>query len=223
MKICMSIFCAICIFLSTLVVPSYAKENKSFFSTLIPENSGIFSYPVSPSLKLVDLYGKQMDIQDYRNKVVVLAFIDKKSQAETIKWVENLPSDYLGDKRLVFINVIFPGGISFVIPRAKVVKRLRKDIGNIRASLQTSLNTDEGERLEKTEIRWAADWKRQHSSRWGAIRHRVNLFLIDSTGHIRDTMRGMSISTTTRLKITLPRLLAECASSKPTESARVGL
>ena len=169
--------------------------------------SSFFTYPKAAKLEMMDLYGKHLSLDDYKNKVVVVSFIDKKSRKEAIEWVESLPADYLGDNRLAFVNVIFPGGISFLVPRPKVVQRLRDDVKTVRDGMRQSLPPEERANLDKTTIRWAADWKRHHSHRWGVIRHRVNVFIIDSEGRLRDTLRGMTKTTTQRVSLLLPRLL----------------
>jgi len=173
--------------------------------------TGLFDYPAAPPLELTDLYGDHLTLADYRGRVVVVSFIDKQSRDEAIRWTESLPADYLGDPRLAFVNVVFPGGISFLVPRPKVVDRLRADIAAIRAGMRDSMPPDDRERLARTTIRWAVDWKRRHSAEWGVIRHNVNVYVVDAQGRLRDTHRGMTASTTARLDALVPRLLDDVA------------
>ena len=196
-------------------VPKAPAKGNSWLGSF----SSLFTYPAAAPLEMTDLYGQPLSLEDYRGRVVVVSFIDKKSQKEAIEWVESLPADYLGLPKLAFVNVIFPGGISFLVPRPKVVKRLRGDIENVRQSMRHSLSPAEREKLKKTTIRWAADWKRHHSTRWGVIRHRVNVFIVDSQGRLRDTLRGMNVSTTKRVSLLLPRLLKAAQVAKPITKA----
>jgi cytochrome oxidase Cu insertion factor (SCO1/SenC/PrrC family) len=185
---------------------------------LLPENlnagteglfsfADLFTYPDAPNLDLQDLYGNQLSLTSYKGKIVIVSFLDKKSQEEATTWVESLPASYLGDSRIVFVNVVFPGGISFLVPRPKVVSRLRQDIEDLRESFRKSLSPKEQLEMESTEIRWAADWKRDWASRWGSIRHMVNVFIIDQDGKLRDTIRGMNDGVQNRLNLVVSRLL----------------
>ena len=219
MKIGKRLILVLCLFATASFAQPAAKAQATSNSWL-GSFSSLFTYPLAAPLAMTDLYGETLSLQDYRGRVVVVSFIDKKSQKEAIEWVESLPADYLGDSKLVFVNVIFPGGISFLVPRPKVVQRLRSDIESVRQSMRLSLPTGDRAKLEKTTIRWAADWKRHHSTRWGVIRHRVNVFIVDGQGRLRDTLRGMSDSTTKRLSLLLPRLLEEIkGSERDTQSA----
>jgi len=173
--------------------------------------SGLFTHPPAPELKLQDLYGAPLSLNEYQGRVVVVTFIDKKSQTEAISWTERLPEDYLGDERVVFINVIFPGGISFLVPRVKVVERLRSEITSVRAQLRASMTPEQRTRLENSTIRWAADWKRRHSARWGVVRHRVNVFIVSPDGRLRETLRGMTPATAEILERNLDILLKRAA------------
>ena len=169
--------------------------------------SDLFSYPPAPPLKLMDLYGKQLTLSSYKGKIVIVSFLDKKSQAEATTWVESLPASYLGDSRIVFANIVYPGGISFLVPRPKVISRLRRDIEELRTGFRDSLSTEEQKQMRKTEIRWAADWKRNWAGQWGSIRHMVNVFVIDQDGRLRDTIRGMNDRVQKRLNLVVSRLL----------------
>jgi len=169
--------------------------------------SSLFSYPKAPTLELTDLYGSKLSIDSYKGKVVIVSFIDKKSQDEAIKWVESLPSTYLGDSRIAFANVIYPGGVSFLVPRKKVLSRLKNNIETLRTNFAQSLSKQEQNKLSTTEIRWAADWKRNWSSKWGTIRHMVNIFVVDQDGMLRDTIRGMNDKVIQRLKLVIDKLI----------------
>lgn len=194
---------SVLLFLSVLYICSASSlSGQSLF-----DFSTIFSYPQAKPLNLMDLYGTNLNIEDYKDKILIVSFLDKKSQEEAIEWVESLPSSYLGSKDIVFINVIYPGGVSVLVPRGKVVERLRNDIHSLRTGFRKGLSPEDKSRMDATEIRWAADWERKWSQKWGSMRHMVNIFIIDRQGILRDTIRGMNDRVVERLNLVVNKLL----------------
>lgn len=182
----------------------------------LPSLDEVLTDPLAPPLSLPGLYGQPLDLAAYRGRVAVVSFVDRKSSADAMRWADELPGEWLGDPRLVFLNVVFPGGISFLVPRPAVVDRLRDEIAATMADYAAGLPPDLRRRFDATEIRWAADWKRRTSGDWGVVRHELNVFVVDGQGRLRERMHGATEATRELLRRTLTVLLRETSASPAT-------
>lgn len=147
--------------------------------------------PKAPPLRCSDLFGAPFDLSALEGKVVILASVDRKSQDEAFRWLQGQPVFHLGRKDLAYVNLVFPGGIFFLVPRGEAVVRIRKMIDEATAGVTADLSPDDRRRFDGTEIHWIVDWKRDAMGRFGAFPGRVNLFVIDHEGRIVEVIRRL--------------------------------
>lgn len=138
-----------------------------------------------PLLKRVDAFGNRFDMSGLIGKVLIISIGDKKANVKESLWYtwETL---YLFPEDVVFINIYYPGGISFTVPRGEVVHRIRKKINKCVEEILSKSPPDRREFLERLEIHWIIDWKRNISWKFKAPRHKIVTYLVDKKGIVRD-------------------------------------
>lgn len=150
---------------------------------------GALEAPPAPDFRRRDLFGKRFSLSDTRGRVVLLSFLDRDSADEAVRWLERQTTWLLHQQDVTFVNVFHPGGIFFMIPRGEAVHRIRKQVRQTHEELAAQLPPEDRSRLEEADIRWVVDWKRRIASHYPVERGRVNLFLLDREGRIRDVRR----------------------------------
>lgn len=178
--------------LLVLLARAPALAQGDIFSTLSKTLSTldeVLDAPEAAPIRAVDLYGKRFDLKEKRGKIVLLTFLDRDSANEAIHWLERQTTWLLHQPGVSFVNVFYPGGMFFMIPRGEAVHRIRQEVGKTRQEMMASLPPDEQKRLEAADIRWVVDWKRGIASRYPVERGRANLFLLDELGRIREVLR----------------------------------
>jgi hypothetical protein len=149
------------------------------------------SYSKAPELNLTDFKGKPLSMDSYKGNIVVVSFLDKESKDEGIKWLEALPVNEIGNSKIVFVNIIYPGHLPFFVPERMALGKLQNKIIGIRNNLARTLSDSELQKIKASEIRWAVDWKRKWSSKWETKRNIVNTFIVDQDGMLMGTTTGV--------------------------------
>jgi hypothetical protein len=150
-----------------------------------------------------DMYGKAIDLAHYRGSAVVLTFLSPACYKEAIAWLKGVQTSFLGDREIVFINVLYPGPTPAFSSRAATARRLRARIEEFYADVRDRMSPAEQRSLERTEIRWIVDWRRELYRRYDVAVDRVHLVLIDRSGRIREEISRRSPETERRLADTL--------------------
>lgn len=142
----------------------------------------------APVFSCTDAYGKNFDLKALQGKIVILSVGDKKASLEESFWNSwDHVFEFSGET--VFVNVFFPGGISFSVPRGEVVAKIRKAISDRMKKLLSEVSQERRGFLKKLDIHWVIDWNRSISERFEAPRHEIIVFAIDRKGTIRDCYR----------------------------------
>ncbi len=94
------------------------------------------------------------------------------------------------------MNLIYPGGVFFLVPRGEAVVRIRKQIDDATKQIKTDLSPEDRQRFDKTEIHWFVDWRRKVMGRFGAFPGRVNFFVINHEGRVTEVIRRLDSRTT---------------------------
>lgn len=149
----------------------------------------MFQAPEAPQIAQTDLFGERFSLRELAGRVVVLSFLDRDSVGEAIEWLERQTTWLLHQPGVSFVNVFHPGGISFMIPRGEVVHRIRKEVDQAHRRFEDQLHPDDRALLARCDIRWVVDWDRAHAAKYPVEAGRVNLFLLDEEGRIREVLR----------------------------------
>ncbi|MDD5090247.1 MAG: hypothetical protein PHQ23_04955 [Candidatus Wallbacteria bacterium] len=138
----------------------------------------------TPLFSQTDAFGKRFELKGLIGRVLVISIGDKKSVVEESLWNswENLQRF---SSKTVFVNVFYPGGVSFSVPRGEVVSRIRKSINQRTKEVIRTAPAARRDFLRALEIHWIIDWERKISARYAAPRHRVVVYLSDRKGRIR--------------------------------------
>jgi hypothetical protein len=147
--------------------------------------------------------------------VVLLSFLDRRSADEAIAWLERQTTWLLHQEGISFVNVFHPGGVSFLIPRGEVVHRIRKSVQTAERDFASSLSSSDRRLLDNLDIRWVVDWKRRISGRFPVERGRVNVFLLDEAGRIREVHRYDPNSPRKGIRAGVKALLATRGGGRP--------
>jgi len=137
------------------------------------------------SFSQVDAFGNHFDMDDYIGRNIVVSIGDKKSDLEHSLW-NDWKNLFVFSPDTIFINIYFPGGISFTVPRGEVVHRIRRSINNRKKEILNSVTKDKKNFLSSLDIHWIIDWKRKITRRFHAPRHNIISFFVDKDGIVRD-------------------------------------
>lgn len=172
-----------------LASPSHASDFLAFLNQGAKALSQVEIRPPAPHFSQTDLFGNEFDLSQTRGKITLLTFLDRNSSAEAVAWLERQTTWLLHQPDISFVNVFYPGGHSFLIPRGEVVVKIREEIQKSEAALMKDLPPPDVQAYQDAEIHWLVDWKRQISRLYPVERGRVNLFLLDRQGSIVEVHR----------------------------------
>lgn len=165
-----------------------------------------FENPTAPDFTAVDLYGKRMSMRDLRGRIVVMSFVDQKNEDEARAWLSEQSVDFMGDPDLVFLNVLYPGRIPFIVSRGNAADTIRQEVDRYLDETWKELDEKEKQAFRATTLRWLVDWKRELQRRYNVTRDRVNIVVVDSQGCIREIVRNKTPATVARLKTLITEL-----------------
>lgn len=183
---------ALCLGSLLALAPSLAAQGLDWIGALqgrLDALDRMLSAPRAADIEQVDLYGRDFRLRDLRGRVVLLSFLDRDSVGEAVEWLERQTTWLLHQEGVSFVNVFYPGGVFFLIPRGEAVHRIRTEVAEARERMIQGLPEDEKALLAAADIRWLVDWKRRLSSRYPVERGRANVFLLDELGRIREVYR----------------------------------
>ncbi len=160
----------------------------------------VFEYQYAPQFELRDLHGLTVSPGTLAGKIAILAFVDQKSQAEAKAWLTDQSLDFLGDPGLVFVNVLYPGSLPFVVSRGKASEQIRTEIDRHVQLTREKFEPAKLERFDRTEIHWVVDWNRELQRDFNVTRGRLNMVVLDGKGRIREIIRKKTPRSTKRLE-----------------------
>lgn len=169
----------------------------------------VLEHPPAPDFRVRELFGGTLRLRDLRGSLVIITFVDPKNENEARAWLEDESLDFTGDPDIVFVNVLFPGRIPFIASRGKVAHELRSEIDSYLDQVESSLPRAEVERFRKTRIKWVVDWKRRLLKSFKATPNRLNVFVLDDLGRIRQVFRQKTPRTAERLSRMIAHLKKE--------------
>lgn len=188
--------------------PEAAEVDAAGEDLRFAEQRAIWLGRTLPDLSLTSVGGAPMDLAATRGRWLLLAFADRDSRDEAVSWFETYAADLAATRGLVVYSVLFPGKVSFVVPRAVAIKKIRKEVGEVRARARAGLAEALRPRFDDLELRWHVDWRRRLIGDFGAPRHRLSLLLADPEGRVvafEDTVDDAA----------LRRVLARVAAAAP--------
>lgn len=167
---------------------------------------------LAPGFSAEDVYGGLVELSRFRGRVVVLSFITPETQDEALSWLKTSQIDYMGDPRVAFVNVVYPGPTNIMAGKRGRVRTLREQLDKLYAQIHDAMPPAGRERLKNTEIRWVADWKKDVMRQYDVTEDRVNLYFIDPRGVVREVIRHKSAQTEELLPRILNTLIQEVGS-----------
>ncbi|MBI2944760.1 MAG: hypothetical protein HYY25_11220 [Candidatus Wallbacteria bacterium] len=171
----------------------------------------VFDYQMAPEFRQNDLYGKRISLAGFSGRICILSFVDQKNEEEARVWLEDQSIDYMGDADLVFINVLYPGRIPFIVSRSNAVDSIRREVDKFLEQMWQNLSDKERDLFQRTTIRWVVDWKRDLQRAYNTTRDRMNLVVVDGQGRVRQIIRKKTPKTVEQLRATIAELKRERA------------
>jgi hypothetical protein len=156
-----------------------------------------------------DLYGRPLRLSDYAGRVVVLTFLEARAAEEAVGWLRDTPSDLMGDRSIVFVNVLFPGPTPAFSSRAAKLRKIRGAIEKSYDEVSRRMPGEARRRLAATEIRWIVDGDRDLFDLYRVDGPGVRIFLIDAKGQVRQVLRRRTPRSVKLLDEVLSSLRAE--------------
>ncbi|MBI3891127.1 MAG: hypothetical protein HY303_06315, partial [Candidatus Wallbacteria bacterium] len=169
----------------------------------------VFDYQVAPDFRSNDLYGRRVSLAEYAGRLCIVTFVDQRNEEEARAWLEEQSIDYLGDPDIVFVNVLYPGRIPFIVSRDNAADSIRREVDRFLEQLWQNFSEKEREQFQKTTIRWIVDWKRDLQRAFNTTRDRVNIVVIDGQGRIRQIVRKKTPKTVEQLRTVVAGLKQE--------------
>lgn len=83
-----------------------------------------------------------------------------------------------------FTNIVFPGGIFFMIPENKAISKMRRNIEEEIERFQAHWNEDQKSLYNSLNVHWAADFKRKLFKSYGLNSRNSYLFLVSPQGQL---------------------------------------
>lgn len=146
--------------------------------------SNVFSEVTDPSVLLNWIESKKSIIEfgKLNNDSVhrLVFFHDQKAKQNVSSWFSSKAPELLKLDKIVHYHIIFPGGISFLTPRAKVYSKIREEIKQLRLSIHQKLSKELQEIMNMQPEIWFVDDKRQITSKLEMPRHQLGAVLINT-------------------------------------------
>ncbi len=136
----------------------------------------------------------------------VVSFLNKRSESSIKMWTDFLPLKTLANRSVVFTNIVFPGGLFFMIPRSKAILKIRKTIENEINKFQKQWTAEERQIYQTLDINWVVDFKRKFFKAYQLNSNYSHLFLINSEGKL---LKRLQQGNPSELQSFLDILLAE--------------
>ncbi|MBI4872367.1 MAG: hypothetical protein HY814_12465 [Candidatus Riflebacteria bacterium] len=178
-----------------------------------------FDYPLMPDFRLRDLYGKSVSPDDLQGRIAIFSFVDQKNEDEARSWLSEQSIDYMGNPNIVFVNVLYPGRIPFVVSRGNAAESIRAEIDRFLDEEWKRYTDQERQLFSRTTIRWLVDWKRDLQRKFNVTRDRVNIVIVDGQGRIRDLVRKKTPETVAALKELVAALERELGATAEVSTA----
>lgn len=135
-------------------------------------------------VRLTSTHDQEMRFGAVQGRWLLLAFADRNSRQEAISWFEQFSEQLARTPNLVVFNLLFPGRVSFVVPRAVALRKIRKDVDRIMGRTREGLPEALRPAFDALLLRWHVDWKRTLIQSFGAPRNRLSLLLADPAGKV---------------------------------------
>jgi len=182
------------------------------------ENMGVET--PAPGFRVPDMYGDSVALEDYRGRILVMAFLTPSAQGEAQEWLRSSQVDYLGDPNIAFVNVLYPGPTSILTGKRSRLVKVRDQIEDAYRNFYDQLHDGDRARLKNTEIRWILDWRRDLIRRYDVRGDRVHIVIVDPMGSVREVIRRRTPETASVLPRVIEALRAEMAQSVPNPQDR---
>ena len=145
-------------------------------------------YPGNPPLVAVDLYSRPLKLPS-TGTIHVVSFLNKHSGDSIKRWTEFLPLKKLKNSQVQFTNIVFPGGLFFMIPKSKALSKIRKTISKEISLFQEGWTQEEQSNYQNLNVYWLVDFKRKLFKSYGLNSRFSYLFLINTEGKLLKKLR----------------------------------
>jgi hypothetical protein len=144
-----------------------------------------------PPFEVGTLFHHQASFPE-QGRITIVSFFSPRSTDELFSWIEVLPLQLSSQLNIRFINILFPGGIFFMIPRKKAYERISEQVQEkIQTALEQMSNEERGI-FEQLEIYWVADLDKNIFKSWGLDYNDSWFFLFDEKGKLVRKYSGYS-------------------------------
>lgn len=133
---------------------------------------------------LSSLHGDLIALGGPADRATLVVTVDRDAKDEAVAWLETYAAELARLTRVRLVNLLFPGGVSFVVPRAVAAKQIKKDVDRIQARARAKLSPELQAGWDALAIAWHVDWTRKLVGELGAPRHRLALYLVDPAGAV---------------------------------------
>jgi hypothetical protein len=136
--------------------------------------------------------GKRVDFPCDPEKFCIISFFSEKTSNSVFDWLSILPFEQLDPQKIEFINVLFPGGIFFMIPQPKALNAIRKQVtAEIQKNLQNS-PPEQQKIFHSLNIKWVADLQRKLFRSWNLDANESWFFFFAPGNNEPTVYRGFS-------------------------------
>lgn len=120
------------------------------------------------SFTATDIFtAEQISFPEQNEKIYIISFFSEKTSTAVFEWLSILPLKRLNPEKIEFINIVFPGGLFFMIPPKKALATLRQQISDEIEKNLANCHIEQQRFFQSLRIRWIADFQRKIFRSWG--------------------------------------------------------
>ena len=123
---------------------------------------------------------------------LILSLLNHDSTNAVQQWIEALPLEKVKQHNLSFINIVFPGGLFFLIPPRKALKTLQKRIDREVKSYLEHAGAKERRIFQELDIRWVADFDQSIFEEFNLSPQKSHFLFFNSQGDLLGQYTGFS-------------------------------
>ncbi len=160
-----------------------------FIFALALMNSAPFAETL-PEIRVHSLFAREDLNLPVSGQKTIISFFSPSSLSRLEEWLEHLSLRSEEVRDLVFINVLWPGGTFFMIPRPKAMQRMEDEILESLAELRH--DEDQARLMRSMRMVWVADIERRIHRQLNLKAGPFQAMLLDENGRILGQYEGFS-------------------------------
>ena len=130
----------------------------------------------------------------------IVTFFNKHNSPLVKSWIDYLPLREAHNHQVGFVNIIFPGGLFFMIPRRQALKKIKKQVDQAMEGAISTLNPEDQSLVRDLNLHWIADFSRFHFKQLELDSKKMHVLLVDQKGQVLAKETGFHEASASKLR-----------------------